>query len=244
MSCTDTGLVLGKNAILQFYKAGQYRDFAIATDVSIDFKTETKSVKTIGDGVWKRSRSQSIGYTISLSGLIKVGDFDDPLAFDLLDYQVQFTDIQYRLIFQEGDALKMILGNALVESSQYSGPADGFATGTFTLIGNGEPAISDSLNPCDVAISTLTATWDAGLSKYAVNLTTSGSGSILRYEYTINGGPRNVTYTLPFYVGNPPYSSPQITYRVVVYPICTSGFDGTTGTVTISRYTSGGGGVQ
>lgn len=222
MSCTDTGLVLGKNAILQVYKAGQYRDFAVATDVSIDFKTDTKSVKTIGDGVWKRSRAQAIGYTISLSGLIKVGEFDDPLAFDLLEYQKQFTDLQYRIIFQEGAALKVIEGKALVDSTQFSGPSDGFATSQFNMTGNGEPTISDSLIPCNVTVTDITFSQESFGTPVSIYMVTSGSGTVLKWEYTINGGSVMSAYTNPFSLTLSPG-----TKSFTVTPVCTNGFSGT-----------------
>lgn len=241
MSCTDTGLVLGKNAILQIYKAGQYRDYAIASDISIDFKTETKSVKTIGDGVWKRSRGQSIGYTISLSGLVKVGTFDDPIAWDLLEYQVQFADLNYRIIFQEGAVLKVIQGTALVDSTQLSGPSEGFATGQFNMIGNGVPTILDSLTACNLTITTVTTgTANTTAHTIPVTLTITGSGSLARIEYTLNGGNRQVSFTNSFSVPYP-YVLGQGTFNYVFYPVCDNGFDGTSNTLTLT-YSGGGGG--
>lgn len=242
MSCTDTGLVQGKNAIMQIYKGGQYRDFAVATDLTVEFKTDTKSVKTIGDGVWKRSRAQSIGYTISLNGLIKVGTFDDPIAFDLLNYQVQFTDLQYRIIYQEGSDLKVIQGNALVDSTQLAGPSDGFATATFNMVGNGQPLILDSLIPCNLTISSITTgTADTSAHTIPITINLTGTGTLYRIEYTVNGGNRYISYSTSFSV-NYPYVLGQGSFVYVFYPICDNGFEGTSNTLTLNYYGGGGGG--
>lgn len=239
MSCTDTGLVQGKNAIFQVYKGGQYRDFAVATDISVDFKTELKSVKTIGDGVWARSRPQSIGYTISLGGLVKVGTFDDPIGFDLLDYQTQFVDLQYKIIFEEGAALKVIMGNAIVDSSKFSGPAEGFATSNFEMVGNGKPMIIDNLTSCNISITSVVV-GDRNTTDHTVpiTLTLSTNNSFNRIEYTLNGGDRQEVFDTVFSVPYP-YLVGSGNYVYVFYPICDNGYEGVSNTVTI--FYNGGG---
>lgn len=233
MSCTDTGLVLGKNAILQLYKAGEYRDFAIATDITVDFKTETKSVKTIGDGVWSRVRPQSIGYTISLSGLIKVGEYDDPMAFDVLAYQTNFVDLQYRVIFEEGVKMKVIQGFAIVESSSFSGPSDGFATGTFNMTGNGEPYIMDGLIPCDITISSVTVGTESSGSR-TVTMNTTGTGTLHLIEYTIDGGERQSYFGGTSFSISRPAGTWKSYWTYEFIPVCPNGYDGVSKTINIS----------
>lgn len=215
--------VKGTDAILQIYKAGSYRDYLCATDVSVDFKSDLKSVKTIGDGVWKRSRPQSIGYTINLNGVVKIENGDDPAAFDVLEYQKQFVDIQYRITFTDSaSSLRVIMGNAIVDNSQFSAGSEGFATAQFNMTGNGEPSISDSLIPCNITITDLTFNQEGPGAITTVNIFTSGTGSVLKYEYSIGGGSTLSTYNTYFQISLTPG-----TKSFTVTPVCTNGFSGT-----------------
>lgn len=229
--------VKGTDAIIQIFKAGSYRDYLCATDITIDIKTELKSVKTIGDGVWKRSRPQSIGYTITLNGLLKLNTGDSPMAFDLLYNQLQFVDIQFRITFTDEDNnIKAVIGNATVESSQFGGGSDGFATGQFTIVGNGELGYTNSLLPCDVTITGISATWDSTVGKYSINVSKTGTGTVYRYEYTINGRGRYIAPSMPFFIDQPLYSVPQTNYDMVIFPVCVNGFDGISNSTIIERH--------
>ena len=136
--------VKGSNVLLKIYKGGNYVDFVCATDVSIDFKTDLQSVKTIGDGYWQRYRIQSIGYTIRLSGLIKIGDAE-ATTWDLLDYEVNMTELLYKMTFDDLEGgLRVISGAGTIESTSINGGTDGFAKSDFTIYGNGPLTITTS----------------------------------------------------------------------------------------------------
>lgn len=216
--------VKGSNVLLQIYKAGEYRDFLCATDCSISFETEKKSVKTITDGVWRRYRPQNIGYTITLNGLVKLNTGNDPAAFDILDYQTSFTDVTYRMTFEDDAAnVKAIFGTAMVEKTDLSGGADGFANSSFTLVGNGEPTILDSLTACDTVITTLLKDATNLPLFYAFTVTAYTGTAPDRYEYAIDGGARQVSFTADWTVTG--LSSGV--HTIEIWPVCPNGFDGT-----------------
>jgi hypothetical protein len=206
---------------------------------------ETKSVKTVGDGVWKRVRGQSLALQIELSGII-LDDTSVPVAFDLLDYFKAMTDIQYRLLFYDNVGLKKVIeGFALPINVNLGGGAEGHGTGSITLSGQGDP---DNIYtpptpnppgqppaPCQAEISAAhvefrTVTGTFVQKRYAViDSMVSGSATISRWDYTIDGGGTQTAFTngsiptewvLSGVSGAAPHS-------LTITPICDNGFSGT-----------------
>lgn len=231
--------VLGSDVIIQFNKNDSYFNYGCATSVEIQFAMETKSVKTIGDGAWKRVRCQSKSLQIQLEGIIKA-DEELPVAFDLLDYFKNMVDVQYRLLFyDETGVMKVIEGYALPVNVNLGGGSEGHATGSITLVGNGDPdAIftpPDPGNPdteCEAEIATahIESVVFPPIRKYFfVDTMVSGSATISRWDYTIDGGGIQTKFTdgsiptswiLPFSVS-------EGVHTIVVTPICENGFSGT-----------------
>jgi len=235
--------ILGTDVIIQFYKGGYFYNYGCAENVEIQFSMETKSVKTVGDGVHKRQKGQSLSYQIELSGLL-VDDNTLPVAFDLFDYHRNMADVNFRLLFYDNTGLKKtITGYALPITVNLGGGSEGFGSGNITLAGNGDltQAITPS-NPnptpnpptqplpnCDAVIGSAhigLAFPDPGIW---LKIDTMTSGAVSRYDYTIDGGGVQTAFTanttpvrwkLPntFAIGS---------HTVVVTPICDNGYSGT-----------------
>jgi hypothetical protein len=234
--------ILGKDVIIQFYKGGNFFNYGCAAEVEAQFSMETKSVKTVGDGIWKRSRGQSLALQIELNGVI-MDDTSIPVAFDLLDYFKNMTDVQYRLLFYDNVGLKKIIsGFALPINVNLGGGAEGHGTGSITLVGNGDPdQIITPPNPnpnpnnpvpnCDAEIatahtelrgSTIQRRW------VVVDTMVPGGATISRWDYTLDGGGTQSAFTsgipaewilpIAFGIG---------THTIVITPICDNGFSGT-----------------
>lgn len=223
----------GKDALIRFYKGDDYFNYACATDLSISFDMDTKSVKTVGDGTTRKFKGQITGYSISLSGLVMLDDVTDPTAFDLIEYHRQMVDVQFEILFQDiaHSLLKIISGNALVTQAQLGAPSEGFVSGGFTLLGNGAVDIQNANINCAITITNVTrgsGTPITGGQRYPITITKTG-GTPIRYDYTIDGGGRLVGYTDSFYIIVPSFG----VHSVVFYPICANGFDGTSFTLTI-----------
>jgi hypothetical protein len=230
--------VLGKDVIIQFYKGGAFFNYGCAAEVEAQFSMETKSVKTVGDGIWKRSRGQSLALQIELSGVI-LDDASMPVAFDLLDYYKNMTDIQYRLLFYDDVGLKKVIeGYALPINVNLGGGSEGHGTGNITLLGNGNPdQIVTPPNPggpptaCQAEIATAhTELRGSGIQRrwVVIDSMVSGSATIDRWDYTLDGGGTQTAFTgtgpaewilpLSFGIG---------THTIVITPICSNGFSGT-----------------
>lgn len=244
--------ILGKDVIIQFYKGGNFFNYACAENVEIQFSMETKEVKTVGDGVWKRKRGQSLSYQIELSGLI-VDDNTLPHAFDLLDYYKNMTDINYRLLFYDNTGLKKtITGYALPINVNLGGGAEGFASGSITLSGNGDPdQIITPSNPnptpnpptqplpnCDAEIDTGHMQLEGTLIKkwrVVIDSMVPGGATIMRWDYAVDGGGTQTAFTdgnIPTNWVIPTVNPLIATHTIVITPICDNGFSGTPYTMT------------
>lgn len=222
--------VLGTDVIIQFKKNDVFLNYACATDIRIDFEMETKSVKTIGDGNWKKVRGQSKSARVSLSSLAKFDDDDVPHSFDLWDYFDAMTDIEFRMYFtmQDGTTLKIFEGASLPTAWGLGGGSEGFATGDTVLEVNGAPELKDAVIQCEAEITAAELTTVSGLN--ALRVTALTGGPITRYDYEITGLGRQSAFvdgTLPdqFVFGNG--LGPTGTFETLkVWPICDNGFDG------------------
>ena len=220
--------IKGSDVLIQFDVGDGYFDYACATDVSIEFDMETKSVKTVGDGVWRKKRGQLLGYVISLDGVIKFDDDQVPHAFDLLANLVNMVGIAFRMIFEETTTTltKVIEGIVLPVRVNLSGPAEGFAGGSATLEGIGAPTITDSITNCEASIDSFTAVGDPD-SPGRVNLNFTGiSPDTVRIEYSIDGGGRQTIFSMS---ANFLYNINGVSagsHTIVFYTVCENGIDG------------------
>lgn len=239
--------VLGKDVIIQFVKGGSYINYGCATNIEIQFTMETKGTKTVGDGIWRRKRGQSLGAVINLSGVIVISN-SQPTAFDLLAAFKSMTDVQYRIRFTDnGGGVQVIDGDALPTSVTLAGGMEGFATGEITLDCNGDPDyITPPVGPdpgdpnvCEAEIETAhmnTASFPVRRVVF-IDTMVSGSADISRWDYTIDGGGTRTAFT----DGNIPTSwqLPVITnlstVTLVITPICDNGFPGTPFTLTFEN---------
>lgn len=222
--------ILARDAIILFKKNDTWLAYQCATDVEIVFSMERKSVKTIGDGVWAKTRGQKKAYTINISGLIKFDDETYPHAFDLYNYYDAMTPIEFRMVFttEDDSQLRKFEGLALPVAVTMGGGSEGFAYSNVELEGDGAPEISDVISGCTAEITAATPVLVSGENGLRVTAVTGGP--ITRYEYSIDGGgrvTRIVDGTLPddILIGNG-VGGVGTFHDVVVWPICADGFDG------------------
>lgn len=221
-------VILGKDVIIQFYKEEEYRNFVCAENITFRGQTETKSVKTIGDGIWARPRLQSNSYTIEVTGIIPYDEPDQVTAFDLTEYWKQGVGINYQMIFndQTGETYTAIYGVALVTNCEVSGPAD-FAGASFTLQGIGEPIIGVPPT-CESAIVNYTLTRQGLTFIYRVAILSVTTGSVPRYDWRLDGGSINTSFDTGWPINVSSTSSYLYgTHTLEIWPVCENGARGT-----------------
>jgi hypothetical protein len=232
--------VLGIDAIIQFMKGDDYYPYACATDISISFEMETKSVKTIGDGNWDKPRGQKKGYTIDVNGLVKFDDDTVPHSFDLYNYFDGMTPVSYRIIFtnDQGD-LKVIEGSALPVSVNLGGGSEGFATGSATLKGDGSVEVRDLIVPCPSSIISVQLV-EGG--DYPIIRITAHTGSPARYDYSIDGGglvSQFANSSIQALSLDPGIAAGSHTLTII--PVCDNGYNGEEFNTTFDIVGTGGG---
>jgi hypothetical protein len=219
--------ILGKNAYVEFKKEGNYVPFVCATSVSINISREKKSVKTVGDGINRRYRTQSVGYTISLSGLVPYDDPADVNAFDLLAYLQSAVDIEYQMVFEQvgGTLYKLIKGQAGIDSINFEAPTD-FLRSSIELTGNGPYVITDIADVCDKIIRR--ASFNVVSNVLHVGIIALNSGTVPRYDYRIDGGAVNTS----LFTGWPVNLTSPTGHIIEIWPVCENGIYGTKYTYT------------
>lgn len=223
--------ILAKDAVIMFKKFDFWHSYVCATDVVINFELETKSIKTIGDGYWEKLRGQKVRYSIELGGLIKIYDDYLPHAFDLLSYLTNMVTIEFQMVFTDDTGtMRVIKGHALPTNVSLGGGSEGFANGSATLIGDGEPEIRTSLAGCSAEILDGEMVEIDGYNGFKIN--TLAGGPITRYEYAINGSSSRSTAfvdgMLPdeFDLGFLWPIGSDYNNTLTVWPICENGDEG------------------
>lgn len=223
--------VTGKDVILEIKKNDLWYPYACAISVRIHFTSERKSVKTIGDGVWRKTRMQSKAYDINLTGLIKFDDDTVPHAIDLYDYYDNMVPVEYRMTFTDSDEnVRVYTGLATPVDLDMGGGSEGFADNTALLEGYGAPIKSSAISSCTAEITAATLVLVSG--ENALRVTALNGGPVTRYEYAFDGDLENRTTafvdgTLPddIVFGNAPGGGVG-DHTLTVWPICEDGNDG------------------
>lgn len=224
-------LIYGADVVLLLkdLKSEGYQEFICATDCAIETTVETKSVKTVGDGIWNNVAGQKISYVVTLSGLIKLDpDEERNSTFDLQTAMLNMLKVDYRLIFREveSDVIKVIEGRFLIEQSNLTAASEGFATSSFTMQGCGPYIIRDADSDCLAFIEQVAVNNGENIGDLEVTVT-GISADTIRFDYSLDGGGRQTVF-----VDNDPmvFTITDVAdgdHTLVIYPICANGEDGT-----------------
>lgn len=214
-------VILGKDGFIQFKKNEDWTDYGCLEAVEIVISSETKQVRTIGDGRWKKPRTKTLSYRITGSGLVRYDDSTIVNGFDLADYQVAGTEIEYRIVFKKWDATDytMISGFALPTSNTFSAPSD-FVSHAFELEGSGAPYIGIPPS-CSIEITNVTITRNGLTQTFTVDGVTGGTP--IRYDYQLTGIGQGGDTQTSF---NASWSRPLpggFSYHLKVWAMCSNG---------------------
>jgi hypothetical protein len=218
--------LLGRDAILEFEKEGEYVAYACCETFEVVFTTETKSVKTIGDGQWDQTRAQRHSCTITASGIIRYDDTSLVNGFDLYEYQRQGVAVPFRATFAQadGETYTMIYGNALIVSSTFSAPID-FVNHSFEMRVLGEPTVG-IMPTCTAEISDYTVTRNGILLTYSVAVLELVTGTVPSYEWALDGGAPGTALSTGWQINVADTASPYGAHVLEIWPVCSNGVRG------------------
>ncbi len=228
-------MIQGKDAVIYFLVDDVFKLYGCASDITVQVTSGKKSIKTITSGVWDDFTYDTLGYSVTLNGILTYNAAKQT-GWDLLQNQINFLKLQYKMVFtdQNSGTVRGIAGTIMIESSQLNVSASDLVKDSYTMPGCGALLVFDGANPCNIVIT--------GLAKSGTLVTTiSGTytGSDLTTLYYVRGG--NTYY--PDFTHDSTTFSFNITgllagvYRIYVYPRCASEYVGTPNQITFSTGT-------
>lgn len=219
-------VVQGKNAILYFQKKGQYVPFVCASDFGIAIQVDNISVRTAGDGSWKKYAAQKIGYAINLSGVLVWGDDNSFDTWDVVVNMINFLQIPFRAVYKDDSStpnIKTAQGVALVKQSSLLMSMGQVTKGEFAFDGTGALFIFDGLLPCPTSIDSIVTTGIADAMNQ-IEIDYTYTGDVYQVKYRIDG------------VGDYAYAlaGPSMTiqapspgnHSIEIIPVCQNNFEG------------------
>jgi hypothetical protein len=216
-----TNVIQGRDVLLLIYNSTDYVPYLCSKDVSISTSSSFVQVTTVGDGKWKKFEEQDREYSVTLSGVAtftptaQIGDAVN--TFDLVTYQINGTQIRFKMIFidEEHQNLKLIRGYFYIETSNLAASVGQPLMTDFSFKGSGAYTLFD----CDVTFETLTAI----VTGNSVSVTIGGiDGTVSSWKYSLDGATEATTTSNPFTIG----SLSTGAHSVTVTAICPSGLRG------------------
>lgn len=228
-------LVNGSDCLLQVNVLGEYLSIACARSFSLSTTTETVETTTKSDGQWRSFAPFAFTYSLTFEGILKV----DPLStsgFDLQAAQLGFTEVPYRIIFEDEDgAIKIIEGTCIITSSTFNVNAGQFADFSFELQGTGAYQVRDSIETCETVINDGFLQIQLRQFPYAtpgattLEVTLSSiSGAWQKINASIDGGTPLSFYNAQFYMTGISMG----THNIKLTPVCVNGIEGSSVTKT------------
>lgn len=134
---TDT--IQGNDCLFQINTTGTFSNLVCSKSFILNIDSETKETTTRGDGGWRDYDYKTIGYTITLSGLLQIMDSQGRnIYYDLLQQQINFLELPYRIIYTDPSLnVALITGTVIVTKSTINTSAGNLVESDIELIGKG-----------------------------------------------------------------------------------------------------------
>lgn len=151
--------IQGNSCVFQLKIGDDYMTVICAKSFSINVATEMKDTTTVGGlgtGWWKEKRPRKLEYSISFNGTVQViADGDKPTIKTMLQNQVWFLPMDYRIIYEDNSENVMVLmGRVYNANTAINASPANLLDGTIELQGTGPIEIEDAL-PIPIALRIL-----------------------------------------------------------------------------------------
>lgn len=227
--------IQGSNAVLSFYGDSGWEPFVCTSSSTLTIDGDLLPIRTVGDGNWKKWQYSTMGFQISLGGVMVFNDTN----FRSLDVTIaQFSQLAlpFRLTFVDDIGnVYTYQGTILFKTTELSSTVGEVVKANHTLQGTGALVVFEGYEPCATVINTITFT---GLDQAQGNVVASFTytGDLYQVLYSVDGS-ANVAAA----VGTIPLNGMAVgTHTITIIPVCTNGFQGTplTQTFVVTRAAS------
>lgn len=229
-----TNLFQGNNAVISFNRNGMVQHVC-ATSFKLTVTGQMESAFTEGDGVWEKKKYSGLSYQLSLSSLYKL-DGTKFTNWDLFQNQIGFSSVVFQIAFYDdaGD-IKSVQGEVMISGTTFNVNVGQLVSGDTTMEGNGALMFYDGLIPCPSQITSITVTGQTA-SDGVIHIAYTYSGTPVQVKYQINGtGPW--TYAL-ITTAIAISSLANGSYSIVLVPVCSNGYEGTSLSQTFIKTTA------
>lgn len=199
--------------------------FVCGTDVTVAVDATKVSIRTKGDGPWRKYTYQDIGFAITLSGLLTYENVDFS-GWDFLDNQTNFLEILIRCTFIDdaGDT-RTVQGKVLIENTTFSYSPGTLVKNDLQLTGNGKMDIFNGYVPCSSVVNTITVGGQTAADGI-MHISYTYFGEVYQIKYRLDGT-GDYVYALADEVLNIPGLAIGSDHSIEIIPVCSNGFEGT-----------------
>lgn len=202
--------IQGKNCVFQLKIDDTYKTVVCAKSFTFNPVTDMKETTTVGSGFWKEFRPRKLSYTITFNGMFQVkSDISQEKIKTMLDYQVNFLPLPYRLVYTDNSGdIMAVDGWVYITSSLLDASPVNLVNGTTELQGNGMPTFSDvipdlvDINIVSLGDNSIPANFQfklfdsAGAVVFDSGMLPGASGGNLTHPVNVTGQIQKGTYSI------------------------------------------------
>lgn len=140
--------IQGSKVVFKALIGDDYKTVMCAKSINLRTQTDIKETTTRGDGRFKDFDYDQLSATVSLDTVCMMQNENNPVHFDFWDYQYQFLEVNFRIIFTDAldnTKVKVFRAQSLVQDTATNASAGQVVDGTITLLIKGAWFLEDAV---------------------------------------------------------------------------------------------------
>jgi hypothetical protein len=130
-------IIQGSKVVFQVLIGDDYKTVVCAKSINLRTQADTKETTTKGDGRFKDFDYDQLTASITLDTILKMQNVANPVHFDFWDYQYQFLEVNFRIIYVDAEdptKVKVFRGQGIVTDTATNASAAQVVDGTVTIL--------------------------------------------------------------------------------------------------------------
>lgn len=141
--------VKGNDCLFKVNLTGGFKQILCSKSFTINTTAEVVETTTITngndptEGIWKDYSYDSLSYTLTLEGVMKITDSTNDTGWVLMDAMTGFLEVPYQLYFKDAENnTKTIEGVCVIRNATFSTQPNALVQQNFEFLGKGKYTIS------------------------------------------------------------------------------------------------------